>query len=348
MTNLYSKDAHGHIRLWAIKPDIHTFTITWGLIQGAKQSKTEFVKRNKSGRSLEEQRNLQVRSRINKQLDRGYVQDLEEAMLQKTNTLFLPRPMLAVPIDKVSNIDYQDAYVQRKYDGNRCLIANVEGQLIAYTRAGKQIPTIEHILKGILIPEGTILDGELYCHGERLQAIVSWIKRKQENTGKLLFHCYDLIDGKNKAFTQRINDLTSFQLGENAEVVPTYCCTGLDSATEMAAEFRNDGYEGAILRWGNEGYEDSKRSKHLVKIKSHRDEEFQVKDITVSKDGWGILHLEARNGLPFKATAPGTHAEKTRVATHSWEYQDKLVTIEYSNLTKDKIPFHPVAKAWRF
>ena len=342
---LYCQDARGDIREWTVSTDGFQISYEWGLLDGHMQEKTEEVEVNQSGRDYAEQAFLQFNSRISKQRDRGYVDSIEEAKKRRTNPAGFPRPMLATKFNSVKNIDYNDAYVQRKYDGNRCLVANRGGQIIAYTRNGKPVETCGHIMEGIQIPEGTILDGELYSHGESLQTIVSWIKRKQSNTTKLKFHCYDMIH--KDAFPERLLRLADFDLGAGGSLAETRPVSSDIGALEALSLYRSEGYEGAILRWGKWGYEDGKRSKSLVKMKEWHDKEFKVMSITPSKDGWAILHMDMPNGQEFRATAPGTVAEKIHTYYYRHDFVGKYVTIEYAYLTKDGVPFHPIAKAWR-
>lgn len=344
-TVLFATDAKGAMRTWEIEFRNGMLHISWGVIGGAKQHKIEHIQRNSSNRSLLEQGVLQYNSRTNKQKDKGYVEDIEQALAARTNALELPRPMLATPIEKVKNINYDNAYVQRKYDGNRCLVANSGGQIVAYTRNGKPITSIGHIMEDIQISEGTILDGELYAHGEKLQTIVSWIKKEQKDTKRLRYICYDTI--ADVSFAERVDLLHDFDLGGYTQVAPCYKSTSEGEALEHFNNFRSQGYEGAILRWGGAGYEDGKRSKSLVKIKAWHDAEFEVLDIEVSKDGWGILICKTPEGRWFRCTAPGTHQNKKHVANNPGKYIGRTVTIEYAYLTAYRIPFHPVAKVWR-
>jgi len=345
MTTLFAKDVKGDLRVWGIDAETKGFTISWGQLGGALQYKTSQVIANQSGRSIMEQVALEIAAKINKQLDKGYVTDIEEAMSGRTNAIALPRPMLAQPFKKVKNIEYTDAFIQRKYDGNRCLVANIEGELIAYTRNGKRIKTIDHILAELNIPEGTILDGEVYAHGESLQTIVSWIKRKQLGTQWLKYHIYDMVSPE--PFIQRLTILEKYRYGHNTALVETIAVDSYEMAISYFDQFREEKYEGAILRIGDMGYEDGKRSNTLVKLKAWQDKEFIVIDVTTSPDGWGILHMQVRNGKKFSATAPGTHNEKHLVAENAPQYIGRVVTIEYAYLTKDEVPFHPIAKAWR-
>jgi len=344
---LYAKDASGQLRVWEIYATVDaTLEIYWGVYKGEMQRKVDYVYENQSGRDIDEQIMLEFNSRVNKQRDKGYVESIEDAMKGRTNALGLPRPMLAQVFSKRARyVRYDNAYVQRKYDGNRCLIKREDDKIIAYSRNGKPIKTIEHITSQIDMPNGTILDGELYCHGEKLQTIVSWIKRNQPNSKKLHYHVYDNVS--KMPFKDRllflVNDVT---LGNHAEVVETFKVNGKYEAKQMMQIFRRDGYEGAILRWGDAPYEDGKRSPSLLKMKEFFDAEYVVTSIQPSKDGWAILWME-HNGAPFKATAPGTVDDKEFVLINKENYIGRKVTIEYAYITADGVPFHPIAKAWR-
>jgi len=346
---LYKQDARGQIRVWTIRAlDDYCLEIEHGTYGGETQIKYEEIAENKSGRDLDAQMLLRFNSRLEKKRDSGYKDSLEEAKASRQNAIELPRPMLAVKYQSVKGrISFRGGvYVQRKYDGNRCLIAKRDDQIIAYTRNGKQVRTIQHVLDEIDIPNGTILDGELYVHGESLQKIRSLISRKQPDSAKLRFHAYDLVD-KHAPFIDRFNSVSSMLSGlDNVEVAPTYAIAEERSALTKMMEFREEGYEGAILRWGSYGYEDGKRSKSLVKFKVWDDAEFQVLDIECSKDGWPVLIME-HYGKRFKAIAPGTHEDRNYVLKHKEQFIGKFVTIEFANLTADGVPFHPIAKSWR-
>lgn len=345
-TVLYKRDASGGIRVWTISAIDFTIVIRYGMIDGAMQEVYEDVCEGKGNRDEYEQLMSRINSRINKQIDRGYVYDIRKVGGKSSNKLGFPKPMLAQNLKSVSKqINFKSAFIQRKYDGNRCLIIKTQNGLIAYSRNGKIVNTINHILDDIDIPLDVILDGELYCHGVPLQTIVSWIKRKQENNKRIKYHIYDTIC--ELPFSQRYRMLQGFNFGNNIKLVETYPIQDIGEAMSLFKEFRTEGYEGAMLRWGDLGYEDDKRSKSLVKIKDWEDDEFYVVDIHPSKDGWGILECLTKNGQTFRTSAPGSIPEKLEVYKNRSNYFGKYVTIEYAYMTKDKIPFHPIAKCWR-
>ena len=344
---LYIRDNKGAIRQWSIGVEDYIIIIKHGQVGGRQQAITEEVESGKAGRSLEEQIQLRIASRINKQKDKGYSEDIKLTSNGPVNRIGLKKPMLAQAFGKVNNIDFSEAFVQHKYDGNRCLIANIGGKKVAYTRNGKIYKAIDHILDSISLSPSTIIDGELYCHGESLQTIVSWCKRDTPlpETKKLKYHCYDIIS-PNK-FSERLAELyDSVQFGESAEIVPTIKIDSYDKLMEMFKESRRLNYEGSILRWGDFGYEDGKRSKSLVKIKEWLDSEFVVIGINPSKDYWAILTCAVESGKTFSVSAPGTITQKREVLMNREKYLGTRVKVQFSGFTKDGIPFHPVAICW--
>lgn len=340
-TYLYMQDNNGKVREWSIGVIDWTIIIRHGEKCGSMQEVTEEVFDGKASRTREDQILSRIASRISKQRDKGYSNSILDAYKKAVNALGLEKPMLATALKHVKNVDYKGAFVQRKYDGNRCLITKQKGNVIAYTRNGKIIGTIGHILDGLELWEGQTLDGELYCHGEALQTIVSWIKRKQENTLKLKYHVYDVIS--TMAYYNRYKMLQTIPLSDAMEIAPTEEVTCFEEVQEHFKESRKLGYEGSIVRLHTHGYEDGKRSRSLIKIKAWDDDDFKIFDITPSKDGWAILNLTAKNGKTFCVTCPGTVEHKHHVMDNMVKYLGKYVRVEYAQLTKDGIPFHPIA-----
>jgi len=347
MITLYKQDVTGKMRFWEIEENDNVLVMSYGEMGGAVQFKKEVIRTGLGGRTLSEQVHSRYLSRINEQYKKGYKASQEAARASVgTNAMGLARPMLAQPLKKVRGLDFQNAYIQHKYDGHRCLITNINGQNMAYSRQGKPINSIDHILEEMDIPEGSTIDGELYCHGVSLQTITSWVKREQEATINLKYHAYDQIS--NLPFAERFTQLSEMMLvPKHSLIVPTMSIQSEEDVSRMFRTAKLNGYEGSIVRWGNVGYEVGKRSKHLVKIKEFQDQEFMVIDILASKDNWGVLECALEGGKSFRVTAPGSQMEKTEVLENKENYINRYVTVEYANLTKDGIPFHPVAVRWR-
>lgn len=366
MTTLYIKDNSGKLRYWSCREVLDGIEIEHGVLGGTPQFQYEEILEGKATRDQDEQIESRIQSRVNKQLDKGYVYDIEVAKSSKPmNRLGFCKPMLA---KNEHNVDLQllrkhPIYIQNKLDGNRCLIHNDGVKLTAYTRNGKEFTTLDHItdaLEGV-IPEGCTLDGELYIHGTPLQTIVSYVKRKQVATKSIQYHVYDLIS--NDKFSKRIERLNAILTGvSNNHSYPIKLVETLQIEPDnpidlgrLLKEARDLSYEGLMLRSdfkivrGNissTGYEDGKRSSSLVKIKAWESEEFDVINIVPSKDGWARLECLCGNSS-FFVSCPGDMNFKYHVMNNKNEYIGKTVTCEFAYWTRDMLPFHPTAVAFR-
>lgn len=344
---LFKSTPHG-IRYWAIEPDYDgaTIEITHGVYKGTHQYKTEYVEENQSGRDIDEQIDLVINSRVKSKKDIGYRDSIEEAKsAEGANTLGYYRPMLAKRLDKMKNIDYSRMYLQMKYDGHRCLVTRTNSGLIAYSRNGRRITTIDHILSGIQLPIGCTIDGELYCHGVPLQTITSWCKRQQPNTLRLEYIVYDII--QNEGYRYRYNVIKNLVLGDNARIAPTDKTAEESNIPIMLENAIALGYEGVILRQLDMSYEPGKRSSGLIKVKQFMDEEFKVVGVSPSSDGWAILKCITNDGVNFDVSAPGTISDKFNTMANSSTVINKYVTVKFANWTNAGKPFHPVATEWR-
>lgn len=331
-------------------------------IGGAEVSSSAPVVGKNIGRANEttplQQAISEAQSRVNKQRDRGYVDTPEQATAPVTNTLGKKKPMLATDIDKVKpeSIDWENAWVQPKLDGHRCL--NDDG---IYSRGGKP-HNVEHITQA-LKETGLIdlpLDGELYCHGVPLQTLGSWIKKPQPDSLRLVYYVYDLTE--NIPFGDRALKLHMClaKVGnEFVQGVPTLRVYSMAEALARTQEWVDQGFEGGILRHGTSGYEDDKRSKSLLKLK-------QFSDMEVTVIGWrlgtskvvdGVTYLQpvlkyrTDNGKEGEVLAHGTVPEKHAVWELIHDAGDDLsavpkLTIEHFGFTKDGIPNIATAKCW--
>lgn len=350
---LFKVDGRGKIRSWTVTPSYEEdgFYTTAGLIDGEKTETFVSVEENMSGRDIEEQVDLKVRSRMKKKIDSGYKRTIEEAKSGAgSDASGNKRPMLAHKYDPDrSDIDWDAAYIQRKYDGHRCLICKQGNDIRAYSRNGMEISeSIQHILDCVAsnLEGDFLLDGELYIHGRKLQEITSLVKRPQSASADLNYIVYDVV--ASKPFTQRFNDLltvTTFSHDPRSPVViaESMYVFNHDEAMFYFRRYREEGYEGAILRTGDKPYECGKRSRQLLKIKEQQDEEFMVIDIERSAHGWARLQCKTVEGKMFSCSAPGNLAEKKKVYTNRWDYIGKFVTVEFSHWTEQGTPFHPIA-----
>jgi len=347
-TTLYKVDVSGTIREWTIERiSQNEFAMHHGVMGGSIQTKIEFVEEGKAGRTLDEQILSRMASRISKKRDMGYCNSIEKARENiNLNSINMVKPMLAQKEIQVP----KEFALQYKYDGNRCLITKQNGKVFAYSRNGKLINSIDHIIDSAShIPEGAILDGELYKHGVPLQTLRSWISRKQAESEGLEYMCYDIVSPL--GYLGRYKSLLRLGLEGSITLARTLfldeTSLALEGLNSRLLDARKEGYEGLMIRDVKTPYEAGKRSKSLIKIKHFEDDEFRVINILRSSDDWGILVCETKTGKLFKVSAPGDINFKKHVLENKYDFIGKDVTVEYANLTKDGIPFHPIAIAFR-
>lgn len=362
-TRLFRKNSLG-VGTWRVYESHRTSScavicIAHSVVEGGSEVvHTDEVRTNGSGRNLDQQVTLEMQSRINRQLDKGYKPTREEALLGSTNQLGLVNPMLAQPLGKVTlrGSDFGYAYVQRKFDGHRCLITKQNGDMYAYSRKGKLITTIPHILEDAerWMQDGDTIDGELYIHGQMLQTIGSLIKREQPGSRQLNYNWYDIKSSLN--FHHRhalMKDLFANVAQPQIHLVETIRVYKMSEVYTLFKQHRDERYEGSMLRLSIAGYEDGKRSNQLIKVKAREDGEVKVIGCRPSSQGWAILRVQfvkpyTTDVVEFDMSAPGSVEEKTEVLKNFEEkYKGKDLTIEYAMLTADGIPFHAVATRWR-
>ena len=194
-----------------------------------------------------------------------------------------------------------------------------------------------------------------HAHGKSLQEISSLIKRPREESRALGYQVYDMVlPGmsylkRHKALVRVACELTPrgfFIFG-----VLTKLIHDQEELNAFHAENLDDGSEGTIVRWGDAGYENGKRSKSLLKVKNFQDAEFEIISF-----GWGkpyiragreyrvpIFRCKTTDGKEFDVTAHGTMEEKDAIANEVHRYIGAYLTVKYFNLTPDGVPFLPVA-----
>lgn len=301
-----------------------------------------------------EQGVTEVSSKANKKIDKGYVYTVEQATeAPSTNSLGLKKPMLATPLEKVKpeKIDWSSAYVQPKLDGHRALF--VDGTL--YSRQGKvlDIPHITDAIRSAGL-EHLHLDGEIYLHGKTLQELSALIKKHRPETLDLEYHIYDLVE--DTPFVYRALKLVRIFTGRKfptTKCVDGFKVNSMDDAMEHHAQFREQGYEGTMLRFSDDHYKDGKRSRTLLKMKEFQDAEFMIVAVNEGKPyvtDQGTFRVpvyvcQVGNDLDktFTVTAPGTMHEKDALWRDASKGLGDRLTVKFHYKSAAGIPQLPVA-----
>jgi len=354
MITLYKKHQSGGIGTWSAYPSFPNIRYEYCVVEGgATVANQELVELNQSGRSWDQQAELMISSRASRKLQRGYKRTREEAATSSfaTSSDGLMLPMLAVRIEKSKAINPKARFwVQPKLNGHRCIITKLsDGDVIARSRLGNAITTIGHLLEALKpsLSDDLPIDGELYVHGWKLQTIGSAVKRQQDNTKLLTFQAYDVGDptlGYADRFEEVIKIVRpAYHRDTRINAVRTIEVSNVSEAWTHFRAWRDQKYEGAMLRINGTGYQPGVRSHSLLKLKAQEDGEFKILDIYLSARGVPVVTLQTDSGATFDCTAPGTDAEKADLLARKGSVLGRMMTCEFAELTEDGIPFHCVA-----
>jgi DNA ligase-1 len=267
----------------------------------------------------------------------------------------VPSPMLAHDYNKRGKSIKFPCFVQRKFDGTRCVGMPNKG---LFSRNRKRYPHLEHILEELnRLPETFVLDGELYSDELTFQEIVGLVKREtlkkgdDEKQKKIKFHVYDMIRDDMTYDARRTNLLLMFRQYKFKYIVPvaTELCESEDKMKEMHSKYVAEGYEGIMLRNKGGAYKGS-RSADLQKFKEFFDAEYEIVNYEEGKgleEGCVIWTCKTPDGKTFSCRPRGTREERTELYLNGDDYIGKMLTIRYQEMTDSNIPRFPVGITFR-
>lgn len=288
----------------------------------------------------EQQAVLEMASKVAEKLTEGYFDTLCAA---KTEEVILP--MLAKSYDdEKDKIDWNEAFVQPKFDGMRCLAFIKNGKVRLMSRQGKEIENMDHIKAELSTIKGeVILDGELYKHGVGFQENMRLIKKYRAGETETMTYCtYDLVS--KDSFKDRYTKMAKLVNGmKNILSVKTDLVSDEKKLKLYHQKNLKDLFEGSILRFGNTPYKVGGRSSNLLKYKDFQDIACKIIDITPadSRPTWGVPTLEWK-GKTFQAGMKYSHADREDFLTNKKKYIGKTAEIRYFETSEDGIPRFPV------
>lgn len=341
--------------------NIHGFT------DGKKQTDIDEITQGKNiGKknetSVKEQTLSEAESKWTKQKDRkGYTIDPSGVNEHENGA------MLATKYpERKHKMNFLNAFGQPKYNGLRNLCENKNDIVICRSRQGKVFENLSHLDSDIKKLGLEKLDGEIYYHGIPLQDIVSVTKRYQTDpeehgivTEDLEYWVYDIPDNTKtfeerndilcKAFryneeTRYDQDLKVYKLGK-VVYVPTYPVKNEEEVDFYMKKFRDEGYEGAIIRNGDAVYQ-FRRTDDLQKYKVVFDDEFEIvggyEVQTGRMKGSCVFKCKTKEGKEFDVNPKGSIEQKRRYWKELNSLIGKMMTVEYREVTPDGKPFHAV------
>ena len=370
LPTLYGRSTNGKIKEWSISVlqmgDGTCYIETkHGYEDGKKQLDQRFVGEGKNiGRANEtspyEQACLEAKSAHSRKKDDGYVEN-KAAIPSVSDGMFLP--MLAHRYDKHSSKIKFPCWVQPKLDGVRMIAKKENGNILMWSRKGKEITIPDRIASQLkdMLEEGQSVDGEVYVHDWTFQRIISAIKKKRDDTDLLEYHIYD-SPHISLSFEDRMPEFgtgkVSFPpycqnwtvIGKNIKFVKTYLANNQEEFDRHEQAFVEQGYEGMMVRNKCSLYKYKHRSYDLQKVKRFVDKEFEViggKDGTGRESGLVIFKCKTKCGLEFDVRPMGSHEVRAKMFDNLDTYIGKDLTVRYQELTDDGRPRFPVGVSIR-
>lgn len=342
---LYKKDSKGKSRIWKIYTNGQELVQEAGLLDGKLVKNAKICVGKNVGKSNEttpeEQALLELESTWKSKKDEGYFETIKEV---EENKVILP--MLAKSYgDESHKIDWKkNVYIQPKLDGMRCLAHIKKGKVELISRDGKVIQNMDHIKSDLSSLEDIILDGELYAHGLSFQENMKLIKKYRPGKTELIkFHVYDSISNDN--YLIRKTNLNKATINTKQTVrVETYPIVNEELLKTWHAQFISEGYEGSIIRHGDEGYKVNGRSSNLLKYKDFLDIAVKIIDIEPAEQRpeWGVPVLKDDKGNIFRAGMKFSHEERKEWLTNKANYIGKMAEIRFFEYSDDEIPRFPI------
>lgn len=267
--------------------------------------------------------------------DRGYSEDGSSDHVPT-------KPMLALVFEKRKHALTWPVYVQPKLDGHRMLMDGTR----AWTRNGKDHvkAAVQHLM---FDTDGFTLDGEVMLpKGRYLAETSSAVKKAGADSKRLVYYVYDVVIDRPYAERYELLKELLVDAPSNVELVPTVVAASAAEVWDFHAKAVAAGFEGAMVRAGQRGYEVGVRSDHLLKVKEFQDEEFKVVGVNEgegSNEGLAILVLDAGNGLTFNAVPEGGMDLRRRLWKNRMNMVGQRWTVRYFYKSKDGKPIFPVA-----
>lgn len=354
---------------------------TTGQYQGKMTNQPQLtIERGKSTRSVIQQAELEYASILNKYQDKGYKKlssltddSLEELTPEELNSLVPTiksdsngnfKPMLAKDHNKCQNsVLNKPMLCSRKLNGVRCMMRwdLTLGRVVTISRGGKDYNCSTALIAQELEPylrshPDIILDGELYNYGHSLQELsgIARLQTWEPRCELLQFWIYDIADASMK-FIDRLDLLE--ELGDIVEEGELNRVKVLEhELTESWADVMRlhdrwvaEGFEGAVARKPDKGYEFGRRSSTMIKIKAYQDGEFLIIDY---KDGLRdedfCFICETADGKVFSAKPIGDRALRAWYLENINDIIGEKGKVKYFELSDDGVPVQTIFQAVRY
>ena len=343
----FKTNKNGSTQICDISVEGDTYTVTWGQLGGAMQTKpTQCTGKNigKSNETTPEQQaiieaNATHLARINK---RGYTTSLEapsEILLpQKVKVYQDHKDKVKLPCIVMVKLNGVNGEYRLEGDNLRLL-----------SRGGKEYPLLAHqtdeaikLLKKLGL---TSINGEIYEHGEWLEDITSRVKRTQPGTENLSFYTFDLPTAG--LTDEEVTPILEYigATGRYITSIRSYIVHSHEEIEEYFTEATEiHGVEGIIIRNIDNRYQYNHRSSDVFKYKKAKDAEFKIIGMELDKDDLPVFTCtDAEATMEFSVKHKGSVAERVLIKhTFEADYLNHWYKVEFEMYSKAGKPLKPV------
>jgi DNA ligase-1 len=311
-----------------------------------------------------EQAILEMKSSINRQLDKGYILPDTLSLPQEKEVTF--SPMLAQHWEKMGHKMEYPCRVQAKVDGIRCIASVVDEEVTLTSRLGKVILFKDHIRDEIKKMQKTwkkkycnddvFFDGELYTHDMPFSTVQSIVKRTKNihpNDTDIQYWIFDLVC-TTMPFSERwkrLKNVYTKNVDKNViRLVPTLRCPREKLVRVQHDRWCAEGFEGIIIRNNNGMYRCRYRSSDLQKYKQFDDDEMKVvgfKEGQGTEEGCIVFQCKYKGNI-FDCRPRGSFELRMNMLKYGKKYIGRTdYTVRYQGLSTKEVPRFPVGIGFR-
>jgi DNA ligase-1 len=379
---LFKKTSKGQIQQWTVavedRAGVPHIVRRWGHVGGKTQEAADPIKKGKNigkanATTPRQQAELEARALWTKQQERdSYTLDATggESAAKRAVSVMLAKDYAK---EKKKVTWHGVLYTQPKLDGRRAFTRITPTEITMISRRGDIYTTMDHIIEQLrpwqerLVSnlklnddQCVYLDGELFTDKVDFDTLGGAISRQTDNDQADIvdYHIYDLFipHAADLPFSRRYDLINGILVAssDSLKLVETHAITDEARLLEHTERWQQAGFEGSMLRLDTP-YDAGKRSSGLLKVKSMRDDEFEVIGY---KTGRGVyqnipIFICKTNekcpvpGVEFDCVAPGTLEKKRQLLSIAESLIGRKLTVKYFDFLAEGRPRFPVAKAFR-
>ena len=348
LPTLYKTTKTGAIQTCIISINGGSFTVEWGQLDGAMQTKVTTCIPTNVGRANERLASAQAESEAQakwaSKKKAGYSEDITAPV-----TVQLPMKV-KVYQDQLKNVTFP-CYSTPKLNGVNGTYRRKDNQLTLTSRGGETYHPIPHLEAEINAAMDYLgyeeLNGELYIQGEHLQDITSAVKKPNKLTPSLAFYVFDIADCTlpyEDRRTLMLGGMAKLTEGSNVVYLNGVICNSTEDIEIHYNECMAEDLEGTVIKLPTGLYQHNVRSSTQFKYKKARDAEFKILSMTIDKNGNPKFLCSSGPDLgTFSVTPKGTKAEREAIIPlFESDYKDKFYTVEFEVRSKSGTPLKPV------